>query len=173
MTTDDTSNQHDPYTWLLMFIREAQRQGAAWREPATAAAALTFFQEQLPGYHQALEQALFPLLKRRLRDDGDEAEEALRQAIFLASGSLLTCLEQLAALASSPPPNAKMTHTLITSFGNRLDLHLEKMETVILPAVPARLGECDIALLASSLRRHPARTPCPPTHSTENVHDAR
>lgn len=173
MTTDDTSGQNDPIAWLLMYIREARRQGAALHDPANTAAALAFFQAQLPGYRRVLEQALFPLLKRRLRDDDDEGEEALRQAIFLASGTLLAWEEQLPALLSLPTPNVKVARTLMTSFSNRLDLHLEKMETVILPAVPAHLGKCDIALLASSLRRHPAHTPCPSTHSTENVHDAR
>ncbi len=171
MTTDATSDGHDPYTWLLMFLREARRQGAALQGSGSAAA-LTFFQEQLPGYQQVLEQALFPLLKRRLRDDDDAAEETLRQTLFLASGNLRACLEPLAAV-TSPPPGTTTTHALLTSFLHHLDLHLEKMDTVILPAVPTRLGECDIALLASSLRRHPVRSPCPSTHSRENVPDAR
>lgn len=166
MTTDATSDGHDPYTWLLIFMREAQRQGAALQATDSGvdtAAALTFFQQQLPGYQQVLEQALFPLLKRRLRDDDDTEEEILRQSLFLASGDLLACLERLAAMTSSPPADRATTHALITAFLRHLDLHLEKMDTVILPAVPARLGECDIALLASSLKHHPARSPCPST----------
>jgi hypothetical protein len=173
MTLDDTSGLHDPIAWLLMFVREAQRQQAALHDPATAAAALSFFQMQLPGYRKVLEQALFPLLKRRLRDDDDAQEETLRQAIFLASGTLLTGMEQLSVLTASSPPDTSTARDLMAAFSQGLDRHLEQMETIILPAVHTRLSACDIALLAGSQGRHATGCVSITTHPQENTHDAR
>ncbi len=172
MTPDETDVPHDPIAWLLMFVSDAQQQQAALSDATTAATALNFFQMQLPGYRQVLEQALFPLLKRRLRDDDDEQEETLRRAIFLASGTLLNGMEQLSALTASPPPDTAAARDLMAAFSQGLDRHLEKMETIILPAVHTRLSECDIALLAGSQERH--ATGCiSTTHAQENTHDAR
>lgn len=172
MTLDDTPGLHDPIAWLLMFVREAQRQQAALQARDTAATALDFFRMQLPGYRKVLEQALFPLLKRRLRDDDDAQEETLRQAIFLASGTLLTGMEQLSALTASPPPDTSTARGLLAAFSHGLDRHLEHMEAIILPAVHTRLSACDIALLASSQGRHGAGCVSTTTPPQENTHGA-
>ena len=172
MTLEAVRNQHDPITWLLMFIDAAQRQSAALRDPLTAIAALGFFQTELPGYRQLLEQALFPLLKRRLRDDTDEREEDLRRSLFLASGTLLTWVERLPELAAHPHDALPYSHRIQT-FSSDLDQHLETMQTVILPAVHTRLSECGLGLLARSLdRSRPQHAACTPDHSPENGHNA-
>lgn len=164
MTLDDGRGQHDPLTWLWTFVREVQRQAAA-----TVSA---FFQNH-HRYRRLLGQALFPLLKRRLRNDDDEDEGRLRHTIFLAHGTLLAWIEQL----STPEATDVIApRDQVLSFNHTLEQHLEKMETIILPAARARLSACDITLLARGMeqrdqRMHSPSTPPPhpPTGQSRNA----
>ena len=169
MSIVTTSSPHDPVAWLLMFVRAARRAGAALLDPATAADAVEYFQ-QLPDYRRVLEQALFPLLKHRLRDDDEnEQEETLRSAIFIASGTLQTCVELLPALPSLQPPEAASVRGQREIFHSNLEQHLDKMEVIILPALHTHLVSGDISQLASSLGHHApqASSTSPPVHSPE------
>lgn len=147
----------DPIAQLLADMRTLARACEALRADAADRGAARTMDEAAPRYRRYLEEALLPLLKRRLRADDDEDEEQLRRDIFLIEGELAR-FEKDWRVLRTPPATAPAA--VETAFARRLadfidgwKTHLDKMESTVLPAVHARLSACDLGLLGETMAR--------------------
>jgi hypothetical protein len=91
MLTEQTGTSHDPIALLLTSSRGIRRACAdLGAGDAARTQASQFMDTEVAHYRRDrdLEQALFPLLKRRLRQEEDEEEENLRHEIFRLEAGL-------------------------------------------------------------------------------------
>jgi hypothetical protein len=160
MLTEQTGTSHDPIARLLASSRGIRRACADLAAgDAECTQAMQFMDTEVAHYRRDLEQALFPLLKRRLRREEDEEEENLRHEIFRLDAGLAdlealwreleSLLERRAVITDPSLLTAKLN-----AYGHAWDEHLEKMTGVILPALHARLGACDLDVLGQAMAQH-------------------
>ena len=152
MLTEQTGALTDPVARLLEFYRGLERAVTFLETGGPEhTQAVRFLDTEAPLYRQDLEQALFPLLKRRLRNDDDEAEEELRREVFLAEGELARLAADWPALRPGGPEERQPPYADSLQGWRE---HIERMEGVILPAIHARLSACDLMVLGRAMAQH-------------------
>ena len=173
MLREQDSGRADPIASVLGFFRALERAlGDLEASGAARATATRVFDVEAPGYRDDLEQALFPLLKRRLRGSPDDAQErasvaigrmpgatdeeeaALQRELFLIEGNL----QQLdTAWQRLRPRLSRASAAETADFAEGWREHMERMEHRILPQLHARLARCDLEALAEAMARHRGR----------------
>ena len=154
MPDPDQRRIDDPIAQLLELTRALEEACASLKTAAAGAwpSIVELLDRQLPRYRQDLEQSLIPLLKRRLRNDEDDEEQALARELFLLS-------KQLEDLAASWPRvrvllEAGTPVAAAAQYAQDWEDHLDTMDSQIIPALSARLGRCDLDLLGQAMARH-------------------
>lgn len=150
----------DPIAKLLEYARELERACACLEGEAVAGwpEAIAFIDARTPLYFQDLEQAVLPLLKKRLRDDSED-EVVLAQTLIRLTGELAEidaswralkpALESAGAAGSHP----KLSKA-ISEYVRRWEGHVEMMENDVIPALHARLHPIEMDNLAQALALH-------------------
>lgn len=150
----------DPIAKLLEYARELERACACLEgEAATGwSEAIAFMDARTPLYLQDLEQAVLPLLKKRLRDDSED-EAALAQTLIRLAGELAEidarwrALRPALANAGAAGPRTTLSKATAAYVG-LWEAHVEMMENDVIPALHARLRPIEMASLARALALH-------------------
>jgi hypothetical protein len=150
----------DPIAKLLEYARELER-ACACLEGETATGwpeAIAFIDARTPLYLQDLEQAVLPLLKKRLRDDSED-EAALAQTLTRLTGKLAEidaswrALRPALASAGATGSHSKLSRA-IAEYVGLWEAHVEMMENDVIPALHARLHPIEMDSLARALALH-------------------
>ncbi|MDX1489107.1 MAG: hemerythrin domain-containing protein [Acidiferrobacterales bacterium] len=150
----------DPIANLLEYVRELEHACACLEGEAVTgwSEAIRFMDARTPLYLRDLEQAVLPLLKKRLRDDSED-EAALAQTLIRLAGELAEidarwrALRPALASAGAARSNPKLSKA-IAEYVGLWEAHVEVMENDVIPALHARLGRVEMDSLARALALH-------------------
>jgi hypothetical protein len=154
----------DPIARLLEFTRKVEHACTQLRSHMSGewAEARSFFEREIGAYRRDLEQAVFPILKARVREEEQQEEDPeLVGTLMRVSGELVEIEERWRELKPllerqsvvRAPIDTTITQHIAT-FVRLWEEHVSQMEHEIIPALHALLSEDDLKQLGKALARH-------------------
>lgn len=149
----------DPIAKLLEYARELERACARMRDSRARvrSEAIVLADAYAPMYRRDLEQAVLPLLKGRVLDEGED-DDALARVLLLVTIELAELDKRWRALKASlgaaTVARSGVPESGINAYAELWQQHVARLENEIIPALHTRLSEHDMQILGEAMALH-------------------
>lgn len=149
----------DPIAKLLEYAREIEHACTRLRDGQARARseAIAFVDAYAPMYRRDLEEAVLPLLKGRVPDEGADDDTLARTLLLVAAE--LTELDNRwhalkASLVDATAAHSGELEDGISDYAEFWHQHVARLENEIIPALHTLLSEHDMKILGEALALH-------------------